>query len=348
MQKVEGIIEGFTCGVVDQEGNLWFGTNTKGLFRYDGDSFTNFTEENGLSNNRVSSLLEDDKGNLWMGTMDGLCRFDLTADLESEKAFTHIAIPFDGNEDLWGPGLNAKNVISLIQDKRGDIWFGTWGAGAFRFTPSDLSGETEFTPFLTNEGRIQPDGLYKNVIQSITEDKDGYLWFTSMTHGGIARFDPSALAKKESLFTIFNLEKGLQDDMIFSSYQSKDGDLWFGSLGNREGGLHHYRQSKSLESKLEKVNHQLFENYNTTDGLCNNNIVNICEDNEGKLWLASGRGELCIFNRGEVSFSPFTSAEGKTYSGIRFVLEDDQNNIWFGGEYGQLYCYNGEQIIDFT
>jgi ligand-binding sensor domain-containing protein len=52
----------------DKSGNLWFGTYGGGVSKYDGKSFTHFTEKEGLSNNTVLSMLEDKSGNLWFGT----------------------------------------------------------------------------------------------------------------------------------------------------------------------------------------------------------------------------------------------------------------------------------------
>ena len=63
--------------IEDKNGNLWFCTDGEGVWRYDGESFKNFTTEDGLINNSVFSVVEDRKGNLWFGTRKvGLCRFD--------------------------------------------------------------------------------------------------------------------------------------------------------------------------------------------------------------------------------------------------------------------------------
>ena len=55
----------------DKKGNIWFGTNGNGAFKYDGRTFTQFTEKDGLTDNRVDVILEDSKGNYWFGTRDG-------------------------------------------------------------------------------------------------------------------------------------------------------------------------------------------------------------------------------------------------------------------------------------
>ncbi|MEZ4991425.1 MAG: two-component regulator propeller domain-containing protein [Saprospiraceae bacterium] len=313
------------CGFLDQEGIMWFGTNNEGVYRYDGTSFANYSKKDGLCSNYVSSIVEDNNGDLWFGTDKGLCHYD-------KKTFTHVPIPWDGNEDLWGEGMNANLVLSLLKDKKGNIWLGTWGNGAHRFNPSQrtTSGNYTFTSFLQQEGATYDDGLHRNVIQSIIEDRSGNIWLTSMTHGGVSRFDGTA-------FTHFMPADGLSDDMVFSALEDRAGNLWFGMLGNRDGGLDRYDGNS-------------FTRFNTPDGLCNSNVIGIFEDRNGKLWLGSGRGKLCICNpkEGSPSFTTFTTQDGQTFEKIRFITEDATGNIWFGGNYGRLFRYDGRTVMDFT
>ena len=65
------------CGLRDKAGNLWFGTTSEGVYRYDGKGFTNLTVKDGLGNNSVFCIVEDGEGHLWFGTRDvGLSRYD--------------------------------------------------------------------------------------------------------------------------------------------------------------------------------------------------------------------------------------------------------------------------------
>src|SRR5262245_59452440 len=64
----------FRCSMQDRAGNLWFGTTGAGIYRYDGRSFLNFGEKDGLANTTVNSILEDHVGNIWVGTRDGVFR----------------------------------------------------------------------------------------------------------------------------------------------------------------------------------------------------------------------------------------------------------------------------------
>jgi hypothetical protein len=107
------------CGLQDRAGNLWFGTTGDGVYRYDGKSFTNFTKNDGLSNNSVWCVYEDKYNKLWFGTDDGVCIYDSVASqISGSKIFSTLRIT--DNDP------SAKNAVwSILQDKTGKFWFGT-------------------------------------------------------------------------------------------------------------------------------------------------------------------------------------------------------------------------------
>lgn len=304
--------ESVTSGLLDKQGNLWFTTNSEGVYRFDGSHFVNFNIDEGLCTNTVFSILEDTDGNILFGTSDGLCKYD-------GKTFSHIPLPWGGENNLWGDVCNPGMVMSMLQDQDGNIWIGTCGGGAYRYDG------TTFTNYLADKGRIQSDGCYHNWINSILEDTSGYLWFTSMTHGGISRYDGKS-------FIHFSMENGLSDDMILSSFQDSSGKLWFGSLGNREGGLHRY-------------DGKAFTNFTEEDGLSSKNVRVIHEDKKGVLWITGDRDVMNIYD-GEI-FKPFIWND-RQFSQIRFIVNDKDGNVWFGGRSGQLYRYDWDTITDFS
>ena len=325
--KVYVLGDAVRCGHLHSDGSMWFGTNDEGVYRYDGRSFMHFTKQQGLSSNHVNAITHDREGNLWFGTDRGLCRFD-------GAEFTHVSIPWDGNEDLWGPGMNANLVLSLLCDRRGDVWIGTWGNGVHRFDPSCEvgPGRYEFASFLQDQGAVFDDGNHRNAIQNLLEDGDGDIWMMSMSHGGVSRFDGTD-------FENYARHNGLSDDMVFSACEDRAGNLWFGMLGNRDGGL-------------DRFDGRTFAHFNEANGLSSNNVICIYEDRGGRLWLGSERGELCRLEPNTDPdeapvIVPFT-VDGRRFEKIRFVTEDASGGVWFGGNYGQLYRYDGRELVDHT
>jgi ligand-binding sensor domain-containing protein len=298
----------------DQFGNIWFGTTNEGVFRFDGTTFTNFSEQDGLCGKDINAIIEDKDGTLWFGTNNGLCSYD-------GQSFEHFKIPWNGENDLWGTLCNPNQVLCLLEDNSGLLWLGTCGGGAFRFDG------TSFTSFLSNQGRIQSDSLHHNVIKSIIEDREGNIWFTSLTHGGVSRYDGAQ-------FTHFSAEDGLSYDMIYSSFQDKSGNIWFGSIMSPVGGLFRYNATSND-----------FTRFNTTEGLCDNFVTGIAEDTSGVLWLCTG-GKACYYDGN--TFTPFLTEDKQNLQDINFVIADDLGNIWLGGNYGQLFRYDGKTLTDFT
>lgn len=305
-----------TDGYMDNLGNMWFTTLKEGVFKYDGKTFTNISEKDGLCSNAVNAVLEDEKGIMWFGTAKGLCSFDGTN-------FTNIPLPTDTSENVSPktgiPSRKTETVLSLIQAQNGDFWIGTDASGAYRFDGK------KFTSFLKFEGRIQPnDNVYNNCITSILEDKNGNIWFTSMTHGGISRYDRETM-------THFTTKDGLLGDMIKPSFEDSKGDIWFGSIQNLEGGINIYNGTS-------------FRNFTKKDGLCDSNVACFYEDESGIIWIGTGNG-ICYYDGKAIT--SFTS-DGESFGDIRFIIKDKDSNMWFGGRYGSLYRYDGKELKDFT
>jgi ligand-binding sensor domain-containing protein len=143
-----------------KNGMFWFGTNGNGAVKYDGKTFTQFTELDGLTDNSVDHILEDSNGNIWFGTRyGGVSIFD-------GDTFTN----YTENDSIGN-----NEVCVIYEDRAGNIWLSSEGFGVYRF-----NGES-FTNFSTNEG------LGVKAVQTIFEDKEGRLWVGG--GGGLFQFD---------------------------------------------------------------------------------------------------------------------------------------------------------------
>ncbi len=305
-----------TKGLVDKEGNIWFTTSKDGVYKYDGQTFTNITTEDGLCSNDIWSVIEDDEGVLWFATAKGLCRFD-------GKAFENIPLPQDEIQDVSPvtglPSRKTEVVSAIIQDSKGHFWLGTDASGAYHY-----DGKT-FTSYLKFDGRVHPtDNVYNNCITSILEDKKGNIWFTSMTHGGISRFDGMQM-------THFTVKDGLLGDMIKPSFEDTAGNIWFGSIQNLDGGISLY-------------DGRSFRNFTKEDGLCDSNVACFYEDGSGIIWIGTGDG-VCYYDGN--TFTAFEN-DGRSLGDIRFIIEDGRGYMWLGGRYGTLYRFDGDVLKDFT
>jgi ligand-binding sensor domain-containing protein len=182
----------------DKDANVWFGTDG-GLSRYDGESITNFTTDDGLLHNAIYAIGQDESGRLWLGGQGGVSSYD-------GKSFS----------DLAGQvGRTFENVRALDFDTSGNLWFGNQ-EGAFRY-----DGET-LTTFTTE------DGLVGDFVGSMIVDRAGNVWlghpggFPDFTGGGASRYDGES-------FETFTREDGLSMKTVYCMLEDKAGNIWFGS-----------------------------------------------------------------------------------------------------------------------
>jgi len=168
--------------LVDNEGNVWFGTQEKGVCYYDGNSFTFFTEQ-GLDKAAVRTLFQDKAGNIWAGNNGaGLFKFNGKSfiNFTDEKGL--------GNRDflkkLQGKEGTLARPWTINEDDTGNLWIGTIDAGVWKFDGTTLTNYTT------------KDGLAGNSIWKIYKDKKGELWF--ITDGeAVCKFNGNTFSKYE-------------------------------------------------------------------------------------------------------------------------------------------------------
>jgi len=182
---------------VAPDGTIWFGTAT-GLSYYDGrgtansPSFTNFTERDGLIHKMINDIDGPSDGTLWVGTAAGLSRYNGVSFENFARGYI-TALHCAGDNVLWFSTGNKimrydgqtfatitpqdkslGMILDIYSDSHDTVWFGTQSRGAIAYDG------TAWTSLDTR------DGLAGNIVQSITEDSDGSLWFS--TDGGAAHY----------------------------------------------------------------------------------------------------------------------------------------------------------------
>jgi len=180
---------------MDHQGQLWIGTFEGGAVRFDGKYFTRYASDNGLVNDRISSLWEDRSRRIWFGTDDGVTVLEggVFRNYNSKA------------------GLGAGKVGAITEDSKGAMWFGT-DSGLSRF---DGRSFKSYTP---------ADGLPHPVVNFLQFDRTGHLWIG--TNKGISQFDPT-----RERFRNFSTRDGLLSNITLQGacLLDRDGKLWFGS-----------------------------------------------------------------------------------------------------------------------
>ena len=359
----------------DREGFLWFGTETGGVSRYDGEKFVNFTTDDGLGADSVLAIYQDSEGFLWFGTeTDGISRYDgeKFVNFTTDDGLAHNsvwAIHQDRDELLWfgtrgggisrydgdkfinfttDDGLITNSVLAIHQDQDGFLWFGTTEG------ISQYDGD-QFVNFRTNEG------LANNYVSAIHQDQTGLLWFG--TNGGISRYDGDQ-------FVNLTTNNGLVSDHVRAIHQDREGFLWFGTWG---GGISRYDGDKfinfttddglasnfvwkifqdregflwvsSLGEGLSKYDSSGFINFTTADGLVSNIVFTIYQDREGLTWFATDSG---ISQYDAEKFVNFTTDDGLAHNVVHSIYQDPEGLIWFVTE-GGVSQYDGDKFVNFT
>lgn len=351
MQTREGISPAANvyCALRDRAGRLWFGTSDEGIYRYEGSAFTQYTTADGLSHNGISAIVEDAVGQLWIGTNNGVCRFDPSASSASGgPAFIRVKLPGDTlialGQDATALTALSQPILSLAMDRRGLLWIGTTDHGIYRY-----DGKT-FTNFLPFE-----------VVKCIREDRAGNIWFGSWRNGGVYRFDgrrafqpciagrcghtggsPRELAAHNkhitSTFQQFTMQDGLPDPMVACLLEDQQGRIW---AGTRDRGMCRF-------------DGEAFVADGTRPGILRDNVNCMLQDRSGQLWIGhDGEGLWRSApsdspDAGGRVFTHFTTREGLVNDHVFCLVEDLEGNIWVGTRDLGLCRYDGVGFVRFS
>lgn len=193
----------------ERAGNIWFGAS-----RYNGKFFRTFTTKDGFPSNNIRLLLEDKTSKLWFcGQGENMFVYDarMNGEVEMGKKFTILK-----NND----GKEFNNVWSIIEDKKGNIWFGA--DGLWRYDGRIFT-------------KVSQRGAY-----AIIEDKKGNIWTTGEVklNGGwaLSRYDQKFLYYKNPTVTEIMLVK---EGALLGLLEAADGSIWLGTMGP-ESGVYRY------------------------------------------------------------------------------------------------------------
>lgn len=268
-------------------------------FPKDAFTFSQLTISDGLSSGLVLCVLQDSKGFIWIGTTDGLNKYD----------GYQITI-YRHNPQI--PNSIAGNYIRcLFEDSQQNLWIGLSSDGLCR-----LNLETgEFTSF--------PYGDAENIldIAGIVEDKQGKLWI-AVDRGGLDMFDPVTETFTHYPILDSHFNQSL-NNMLTDIVLDNSGNIWLSSWG---GGIYHF----DVESKQFTI-HPHWEQEKPDEEVCRH-IFSMYVDKENLLWVSSAHGGLYALSGQHHDYRQYTFfnkvTEGSDIRMIRSVCEDEEGNLW--------------------
>lgn len=358
--SVNPLSSNFVNSLLAKDGQIWVGAETGGItklaprqlqlefFKHDAANPAS------LSPNAVNAMYAAPDGTLWVGTVEG----GLNALAPGSRNFTHYT--------MANSGLPHNSVSTLAADNRGNLWIGTWGTGIAvmnlqqpgRIIP--LVVDAKHQPFLnfagvlvydpindgmwlgTNDGLFFYDLKRQQLIEPFKGclnvrgcigsliTRDGKLLMGCVQ--GMVEINLKSRIPGKGDFAVKYHQYKLDDpksgviDKILSFCLAKDGKIWLGSNGY---GLYCYNYNKEGKTYVKS--------FTTNNGLANNTVKGIVEDNQGMLWIATDNG-LSIFNPKTETFSNYSRKDGLLSSQFYFngAIRDAKGKIYLGTDEGLM------------
>lgn len=272
--------------------------------------FNRISQANGLSNNKVNCIIQDRRGFIWIGTDDGLNRYD------GSNFVVFKNIPGDS------ASLSGNTITDLQEDRQGVIWIASADGGLTRYDHRQPSAR-QFRQYRHRPG--EAGTIPVNIINALEEDRDGFIWLAT---GGasVLRFDP----RKELFEPVLPRGGGTIYDICFD----KNNMLWAG----REGGSIMKVNPQTLESQLDPRYRDLYAR------LPHMVVTRLFRDSKQHIWFGSWDKAVYRYHSGTQQEEVFAAQKGNPFSfgedeALSFA-EDKTGHIWIGGKYNGLYLYD--------
>lgn len=317
----------------------WGGTVTAQPQRF---TIEHLTREHGLSHNTVVSLFQDSRGFIWIGTIDGLNRFDGYSCL----VFRHN--PSDSNS------LSSSFVHGLIEDRHGFLWIGTRSGGLSRYNPSTGA----FKTYLLNPSGA--NGLTGRTVGPLFVDSNGVIW--AGTENGLGWYDrtsdvfvrsvmPERVATDDlSLASVISVNDStflLLTEKALYIYVPSSGaietfipplpahNFYHGILRDEAGALWVGTNSNGvfrLDVRQKKWKH-VPARPEGEDGVSSPYAIPKHVDTDGRIWFMTQNG-LDIYDPSSERFSRLRHSEGNpstiSSNNVSAMMRDAHGDIWVG------------------
>lgn len=285
----------------DPKGYIWAGALKEGLNRIDINTNevkqykNDDRDEKSLPGNHVKDILRDSSGNLWVGTDNGLAKYNE----QTENFATYKNKIYDKTS------LVNDEVFSIQEDESGLIWVGTY-AGISMFDPNTNIEHYKKDPFDENS-------ISDNPIHGIYEDKDGLLWVGTNSKG------VNVINRKN--YNVKHLNKTSKDYSI-----SDDNINDIVGIDNKI-----FIATKNGLNEVDK-DFKTINIYNTEDGICNNNITALFADSKKNVWIGTANG-ISVLNTNTneiIDITDILTNHNIEDQYIKVIYEDSKGNYWVG------------------
>ncbi|HET6992699.1 MAG TPA: two-component regulator propeller domain-containing protein, partial [Bacteroidia bacterium] len=338
------------CITEDNTRHIWIGTREQSLMKLRSEAFTYFGNFPGLNSSTVFRIMEDHLHRMWIGSnQDGIHVFDgktSVAVLNGGKPFKQpVAMVEDQKQRIWvghSDGvtcivndrpvrtiLPGVRIRSLLADREGNLWIGTWGQGMYKYDPETTSGKNleSFT--------VENKKLPGNFVHTIYEDKKGAIYIG--TGSGMARYVPTEEEGKQ--FTFYTESDGLCNSYVGCIVEDPFGKIWF------------HTDVCLMRFDPDAPAGKNFKSYTDQNGLASNTFYLLDFDSFGQLWVGTNKGidRVVLDQNGNfVSVKNYSRNEG--FRGIecnsRAVYVASDNCIWFGTVKGVIRYNPAKDIPD--
>jgi len=316
-----------------RNGDLWMGTRDAGLFRESRGQSTSIRQ--GLPDLKINCLLSSGGQNLWVGTDDGIVRWD-------------------GDQLVAaGPTASLHNfqVLAMIQDRDGNVWVGTDSRGVLRFNAHGAAAwDTNGTG-------------WPRAVTALFEDREGNVWIGHAD--GIERL-------RDSAFITYSLPEGLPTDGSNPVFVDADKRVWFPPVSGglwwlkdelhgqvRAGGLDRDvvysiaggagelwlgRQRGGLTELRSNAGTWIARTYTHRDGLAQDSVYSLYRAQDGTVWAGTLSAGASRLRNGE--FTNFTVNDGLASNTVASILETADGTTWFATPTG-LSAFSGGRWTTF-
>ena len=303
----------------DQDGNIWLGTLSNGLFFYKNNKLTKIENLPGIEKNIISVLYNDSKGKVWVGTEKGNLYyfekgkphtvsvpkiangvFAALCDSEGICYFgTRNGIYTLKNDSLTLLNRDINFINDIQEDKIGRIWFAT-NSGLFYLNK-------EMNSFMDlSQAKI----LNKQIIQSVYFDNDNIMWVSTYRKG--------LIQIKTSAFYNYPFKFSKIEEVPSSILFHNNGTIWVGTD----------------EESIYELKNGIYKKVKIKTDLEGGRIKSVFQDRDGDIWVCSYGGLLHIKNEKETLIGGTENIPDKTF---RYILQDKDGNYWVGTRQSGIY-----------